>query len=111
MPWRIIDGLSRFSIRCTIRWADEWQPSLCYASRQEMPVMSDEPFMLPRPPLMTREKARDVARAYKALAGHFVAIQVPREATRAEQQSVVAHLCYHALADEGKRRRLTNRML
>jgi hypothetical protein len=49
--------------------------------------MSDEPFSIPPVPLMEPAKARDVARAYKALAEHLTDLRVPADARRAEQQS------------------------
>ena len=49
--------------------------------------MSDDPFSLPPTPLMTPEKARDVGRAYKALAEHLSEIGAQREAGRAERDS------------------------
>jgi hypothetical protein len=49
--------------------------------------MSDQPFMLPPPPLMTAEKARDTARAYKALATHLSTVGYASEATRMERDS------------------------
>jgi len=49
--------------------------------------MSDSPFALPPPPPMTPEKARDVGRAYKALAEHMSELGAQREAGRAERDS------------------------
>jgi hypothetical protein len=49
--------------------------------------MSDNPFSLPPPPLMTPQKALDVGRAYKALAEHLVDLGAQREAGRAERDS------------------------
>ena len=48
--------------------------------------MSDEPEAS-RIPLMTPERARDVGRAYKALASHLAKLGVPRDASRAERDS------------------------
>jgi hypothetical protein len=44
--------------------------------------MSDTipPFFPPPTPLMSADKARDVARAYKALANHLTEFGLPREA-------------------------------
>jgi len=49
--------------------------------------MSDDPFMLPPPPLMSAEKARDLARAYKGMAIHLAELGVQREAARMERDS------------------------
>ena len=49
--------------------------------------MSDDPFSLPPTPLMTPEKARDVGRAYKALASHLTELGVQREAGVAMRDS------------------------
>ncbi len=49
--------------------------------------MSDDPFTLPPTPLMTAEKARDVARGYKALATHLTELGATREATLAMRDS------------------------
>ena len=50
--------------------------------------MSDEPpFGLPMYPEMPPEKARYVARGYKALAENFAGQGIPSEANRAERQS------------------------
>lgn len=49
--------------------------------------MSDDPFSLPLTPLLTPEKARDVGRAYKALAEQFREIGVQAETRRAERDS------------------------
>ncbi len=49
--------------------------------------MSDGLFGLPPTPLMTPEKARDVGRAYKALANHLTELGVQGEAGRAERDS------------------------
>ena len=49
--------------------------------------MSDPLFGLPPIPLMTPERARDVARSYKALADHLRDLGVIADATRAERQS------------------------
>lgn len=49
--------------------------------------MSDEPFTLAPTRLMTAERARDVARSYKALATHLTELGVIREATLALRDS------------------------
>lgn len=50
--------------------------------------MSDEPpFMLPPTPLMSADKARDVARAYKALGTHLTEMGLQREAALAMRDS------------------------
>jgi hypothetical protein len=49
--------------------------------------MSDEPFMLPRPPLVTAAKALETARHYKALAKHMADIGDRAEAGRLERDS------------------------
>lgn len=49
--------------------------------------MSDDLFSLPPTPLMTPEKARDVGRAYKALANHLTELGVQREAGVAMRDS------------------------
>jgi hypothetical protein len=49
--------------------------------------MSDDPFMLPTPPLMTQDKARDVGRAYKAMAQHLSELGAQGEAGRMERDS------------------------
>jgi hypothetical protein len=49
--------------------------------------MSDEPFMPPRPPLMSPETARDLARASKGMARQLDEVGVRREAARMERDS------------------------
>jgi hypothetical protein len=49
--------------------------------------MSDSSFGLPPPPLVTPEKARDTARAYKALAQHMAEFGALGEAGRLERDS------------------------
>ncbi len=49
--------------------------------------MSDDAFSLPPSPLMTPEKARDVGRAYHALASHLTELGVQREAGVAMRDS------------------------
>jgi hypothetical protein len=49
--------------------------------------MIDDPFMVPRPPLMTAEAARDLARMYKGFADHLSGLGVRSEATRMERDS------------------------
>lgn len=49
--------------------------------------MNDEPYSLQPVPLMSAEKARDIGRAYKALADNLLPIE-PREAAKAERQSM-----------------------
>ena len=49
--------------------------------------MSDNPFSLPPTPLMSSEKARDVGRAYKALANRLTELGVQREASVAMRDS------------------------
>lgn len=49
--------------------------------------MSDDPLSLPPAPLMAPDKARDVGRAYKALAEHLSELGAQREAGRAERDS------------------------
>jgi hypothetical protein len=50
--------------------------------------MSDTPpFALPPIPLMSAEKARDVGRAYKALADHLTEFGLPRQAAAATRDS------------------------
>ena len=49
--------------------------------------MSDQPFILPPPALMTPDRARDVGRAYKALADYLSDLGAQREAVRAERDS------------------------
>jgi hypothetical protein len=49
--------------------------------------MSDNPFFLPTPPLMTPEKARNLGRAYQAMAEHLSSAGVNREAARMERES------------------------
>jgi hypothetical protein len=49
--------------------------------------MSDQPFGFPLPPVMTAEKARDTARAYKAMAIHLVEVGDTGAAARMERDS------------------------
>lgn len=49
--------------------------------------MSDEPFSIPPVPLMTPQKARDVARGYQGLAQHLAELGVNTEAARLERTS------------------------
>jgi hypothetical protein len=49
--------------------------------------MSDDPFMPPPPPLMTPDNARDVGRAYTAMARHLSELGVQGEAGRMERDS------------------------
>jgi hypothetical protein len=49
--------------------------------------MSDDPFTIPPIPMMSAEKARDVARAIQGLANHLTEIGVPTEAARFERTS------------------------
>jgi hypothetical protein len=51
--------------------------------------MSDinPPFMPPPPPLMSAEKARDVARAYKGFADHLAEFGLSRQAQLAMRDS------------------------
>jgi hypothetical protein len=49
--------------------------------------MSDSPFMLPHPPRVTAEQARDTARAYKALADHLEPLGDRAGARRAMTES------------------------
>lgn len=49
--------------------------------------MSDDRFTLPQAPLMTPERARDVARNYKALAENLTELGAAREAALAMRDS------------------------
>lgn len=49
--------------------------------------MSDQPFILPPVPLMTAERARDVARAYKAWSEQLTDMGLQRESARAGRDS------------------------
>jgi hypothetical protein len=49
--------------------------------------VSDEPFGLPGIPLVNATRARDIARAYKALAENLEDARALAEARRAERQS------------------------
>lgn len=47
--------------------------------------MSDEPFQIPPIPLMTPDRARDLARGYQGLASHLAELGVAAEAARLER--------------------------
>jgi len=49
--------------------------------------MSEPAFELPQPPLMSAVKARNIARAYKAMADHLRSEGVTLEAAHNERQS------------------------
>jgi len=49
--------------------------------------MSDSPFMLPQPPRVSAEEARDTARAWKGMADHLTAIRDTAGARHAMQES------------------------
>lgn len=50
--------------------------------------MSEQPrFRIPRPPLMTPEKARDIARSYQGLAEQFAETGAQRSHDRAMRDS------------------------
>lgn len=48
--------------------------------------MSDEPFTIPPVPMMTPEKARDIARAYQGLAEHLREIDAPARQIMLEER-------------------------
>ena len=49
--------------------------------------MSDSPFLLPQPPRVTTEEARDTARAWKGMADHLRAIRDVAGSRHALQES------------------------
>ena len=49
--------------------------------------MSDEPFFLPHPPLMSAVEARNLARMYKSMADHLRSRSVLGEVPYMERQS------------------------
>jgi len=49
--------------------------------------VSDEPFHVPMPPMMSPEKARDIARLHKGFADQLRDFGQTAEAARAERQS------------------------
>lgn len=48
--------------------------------------MSDEPFTIPPVPMMTPEKARDIARAYQGLAEQLREIDAPLRQIQSEER-------------------------
>ncbi len=55
--------------------------------------MSDEPFFPERPRLMTADKARDIARGHKSMAGLYASAG-DRTAARREQEESLWWLAY-----------------